>query len=107
MPITDPRAVTFSNDYVRPVAEALRDLNAAMRDMDKRWNDGTIAGIFTGANLTLKLRDGGRGRSVLTGADVTNLQSQVQGLIALFDGPGVLDVIQKPVVRPLILRLNL
>lgn len=77
MAITNPQAVRFSNERIRPICEKLRALKAEILDAQTAW--------FSGINLMFPndstvLDDGRAGRegvSVLTGANVNNVMSVV------------------------------
>lgn len=99
MPISDPRAIRFVNEKVRPIAEQIRALKATIDVVLIEWN-GQISSLVT--NNTEAVADGrdAEGVSRLSGADVTNLITALQGLQTRLDQAGVRDVISKPCVRP-------
>jgi hypothetical protein len=101
MPITDPQAIKFSNEAVRVMAERFRSLKVDVDAILTQWFGG-INALFPNNGTLL---DDGRtvdGVSVLTGADVTNLITQLLEFQTQMNGVGVVDVISKPCVRTLI-----
>lgn len=97
--ITDPRAITFANVYLRPICEEIRALKARITDANNQWtaNSNAVAGLF-GTNADV-LVDGraAEGINQLTGL-------QVQQAIGVFSSlaSAVNDqIIQVPCVRPL------
>ena len=100
--ITCPEAIKFANEQLRPMAERLRDLNALMDALNVIWAGGGVSAYFSEASDTLEDGREAQGVSRLTGADVMNFVSQVQTIIAQFDGVGVMDVINKPCVRAMV-----
>lgn len=98
MAITDPRAIKFTNEAIRPLAERLRDLKNDLDDVAVRWN-AEIAPLVP--NDTSVLEDGraAQGDSVLTGADITNFVTVLLALKTRLGQSGVADVVSKPTVR--------
>ena len=101
--ITDARVVLFSNEQTRPMAESFRALYYKCKDTKRKW-DTEISALITGNVNGDTLTDGRLdvGASVLTKADIINMQTQVGAFITTMEQSGVLDVIEKPCVRPLI-----
>ena len=100
MAITDPEAIKFVNEYIRPMCENVRASNARGADFTIKW--AGLSGDFP--NDPAEIVEDGRdaeGISRLSGADI-------QAVAAVFDALlGDLDmtaqaVIQKPCVRRLL-----
>ena len=100
MPITDPEAIAFLSNEVRPIAERLRDLNVVVDDILLSWFAGLNVTITDTADVIEDGRDA-EGVSRVTGADVHALMAQVLAIQAQFDTANVMDVIDKPTVRPI------
>jgi hypothetical protein len=101
MAITDPQAVRFANEVIRPTCERLRLLKADV--------DAAVAAWFSGVNTRFPntsetLTDGraGDGVSVLTGADVNNVMTQLLTFQTQLNGGGVNDVVSKPCTKFLV-----
>lgn len=101
--ITNPQAITFCNERLRPLAETLRNLHAVATDTKGVWDGGI--GTTIGSSPTDDILDGRQdeGVSRLTAEDCANFMTQVGTLLTQFAGAGVMDVIRKPCVRPLTL----
>lgn len=99
--ITDPQAIRFSDEVIRPMAERFRALKAEVDSALATYNGG-VGDIFY--NDAAGLVDDGReseGVSRLTGNDVLLLVTQLQAFQTALNAPGVSAVISKPCVRPL------
>ena len=98
--ITNPEAVRYANEVVRPLAESVRALKAQIDAATVAWFGGINAHYSEGADT---LEDGreSEGVSRLTGGDVTDLLTQLIALQTALDAGGVADVISKPCVRPI------
>lgn len=98
--ITDQEAITFSNEQLRPIAEAARALKARCVDAKNKWSANTnrIAGLFVVNNADV-LVDGRatQGVSQLTSLQINQMISQMDTIITLND-----QIVQVPCVRPLI-----
>lgn len=96
MAITDPEAIRFVNEQVRPLCEKARAMAAEIGAMQTLWFGGLDAQF---PNDATALDDGreAQGVSRLTGAQI---QLAVGVLIAML-GQVNADVIAKPCVRPL------
>ena len=99
MPISDPQAIRFVNEKVRPIAEQIRALKATIDVVLIEWN-GQISPLVTNDSQAVADGRDAEGASRLTGADVINLITALQGLQTRLDQAGVRDVISKPCVRP-------
>lgn len=101
MGITDPTAIRFSNEVIRPLCERFRALEAEVASASTDWFGG-VSSLFPNDSTTL---DDGRhdaeGVSVLTGADITSAMTQFLAFQTQMTGGGVAGVIAKPCVRPL------
>ncbi len=98
--ITNPEAITFCNEEVRPIAEQMRDLDARMRSIKRKWFLG-INSHFASATDTVEDGREAQGVSRLVASDVTALLGHLNDILTAFDVAGVLNEIEKPCVRPL------
>lgn len=98
--ITNPEAVRFVNEVIRPLAEAFEALDANAQIAKDRYTS-TFAPLVSGNAGTDAVDDGrtAEGVSRLTLADVQNFATQVNTFVAQMDQSGVRDVIRKPGVR--------
>ncbi len=99
--ITDPQAIRYTNEVVRPMAEKFRALKAEVDSTLATYNGG-VGDIFY--NDTAGVIDDGReaeGVSRLTGNDVLLLITQLQAFQTQLNQAGVAAIISKPCVRPL------
>ena len=79
MAIEDPRAIKFSNEQVRPLAESFRALKARVDAALVTWYGGVNA-LFPNDSTALSDGREAEGVSRLTGADVNSLA----GVLATF-----------------------
>lgn len=98
--ITNPEAVRFSDEQIRPLAEKLRNLKAEVDAAMVEWFNGTNA-LFPNDGSVLIDGRADQGDTVLTGGDVNNLVTQLLAYQAQLDQAGVADVVAKPCVRRL------
>jgi len=99
--VTDPEAIRFCNEVVRPIAERLRDLDAVVADAMGEWFGGINTVIGSSGDDDIADGREGEGVSRLTAADVAGLFGQAGTIATQFGGAGVMDVIRKPCVRRL------
>ena len=100
--ITNPQAVRFCNERVRPAADRFAQLYWWAKAVAAEWAaQGIGALIPDGASEVI---DGARfdGRAVITGADVNTLAARVSEFIALLeaDEKAKLNQILKVAVNP-------
>lgn len=103
MPITDPQAIKFSNEVVRPLCERIRALKADI-DAARAQYDGSV-GTFFYNHGGEAVEDGreAEGVSRLTGNDVLAFVDVVLYQHKnLYDTTGIPAVIANPCVRSLI-----
>ena len=101
MSITDPEAIKFVNEYVRPMCENLRYMGARGNDFANKW--ATLAVDFP--NDPAEIVEDGRanqGISVLTGADINAVAGTFLLLLSEIAGATAQAVVSKPCVRPLL-----
>jgi hypothetical protein len=98
--ITDPQAIRYTNEIIRPLAEVMRALKARIDAGMVTWY-GTIAALVP--NDSSPLADGREadGVSRLTGADINSFVAQLAAYKTALEQAGVPDVISKPCVRPI------
>ena len=85
MDITDPRAIKFSNEVVRPLAERIRQLHEDCNRAKLRWQDeiGDIipndaADVLIDGHLEL-------GHSVLDGSEINAIAGDLNAYITWFE----------------------
>lgn len=109
MAITDNRAISFSNDFIRPDCD--HNMQGYYRDkaLVNRWNSQGLSSIIPNdAGETLHDdaygTDGtdGDGRPVITGADITNVVTRAQERITDLEAGSnaKLNTLEKPSVNP-------
>lgn len=103
MAITDPIAIRFVNEVVRPLCERQRQLKADI-DAARAAYDGGIGDFFYNHNAeAVQDNRQGEGVSRLTGNDVLAfVDLMLYQQKAAFEVPGVPAVIAKPCVRTLL-----
>ena len=99
MAITDPEAIKFVNDYIRPMCETVRYMNMRGADWATKWAE--VSSKFP--NDTSAVEDGrdAEGISRLTGADINAVGVVFASLLAGID-TAAQTTIAKPCVRPLL-----
>ena len=101
MPITDQRAVTFSNEAVRPMAAKLRALKINIDATIAMWFQGINALVPNDSGTLTDNRQDTEGASLLTGADINNVVAQLQTIQTQLNQPGVAGMIEKACVSRL------
>jgi len=99
--ITNPEAIKFCNEYLRPISEQVRKLKAQIDDLLIKWNSGV--GTIIGTSVDDNIDDGrdAEGISRLTAADVVAVGLQLIAIQTQLDVTGVMEKITLPCVRPL------
>ena len=97
MAVTDPRAIKFVNEEIRPLAELARKFVAKVDNTETSWFAGISALIPNDAGEAIEDGREVEGVSRLTGADVNSLMSII---IAMRNAQNS-DIIEKPTVRPI------
>lgn len=98
--IVNPQVINYTNAVIRPLAEQMRSLKARTDAALVTW----YAEISDNCpNDSSALADGreAEGVSRLTGADITNLVTQLAAYQTALNVAGVAAVISKPCVRSL------
>jgi hypothetical protein len=100
MAITDPEAIKFVNEYIRPMCENVRYMNARGQDFAIKW--ASIGSDFPNdpSEIVEDNRES-QGVSRLTGADINAVAVVFSQLISDLSGITASSVISKPCVRPL------
>ncbi len=100
MAITDPEAVKFVNEYIRPMCETIRYMKARGDDFAVKWSQ--ISAEFP-LDPTEIVEDGreAEGISRLSGADINSVAAVFSALLGDIDLTAS-SVIAKPCVRPLL-----
>jgi len=94
MAVTNPEAIRFVNEQIRPLSEKVRALNAEINAMSTAWFRGINA---TFPNTTEAVDDGrdSEGVSRLTGADINSSVSIMMAMETASND----EIISKPCVR--------
>jgi len=100
MAITDPEAIKFVNEYIRPMCENIRFMKARGDDFAIKW--AGLSGDFPNdpADMVEDGRDA-EGISRLSGADINAVAIVFSALLGDIDATAS-AVIAKPCVRPLL-----
>ena len=101
MAITDPEAIKFVNEQIRPLAESVRALKARIDATTVKWFAGLNTVIGTSADDTIEDGRDAEGVSRLTSADVVALLTQLLAIQTALNQGGVAAVVEKPCVRAL------
>lgn len=99
--ITDPQLIAFSNVYMRPISERLRDLQLLLTDAKTEYNTN-IAGILTPFAASDVLADGriAEGVTQVTKQDIQDLLTHVNAVLTNLDTAGQAALRSKFTVRP-------
>lgn len=98
--ITDPEAIRFCNEVVRPLAEEARAFSIRLAAMRSEWYGGKN-NVFGTSGDTVEDGREAEGVSRLTAGDVTNLIAQLIAVAPGETGAFNAEIIQKPCVRML------
>ena len=101
MPITDQRVIRFSNESLRPLCERVRALKADIDAVGVKWF-GELSALVPNDSSVLEDGRTAEGVSILTGADITNVITQLLANQTQYKQKGVAAVISKQFVRNLI-----
>jgi len=96
--ITDPEAIAFVNNYVRPMCEKVRDLKILLDETTATWFLGVNSHFSTGSDTVEDGRES-EGVTQLLASDVSNAITQLMAIQSVLNGGGVMDVVRKPTVR--------
>lgn len=101
--ITDPEAIRFVNEVVRPLCERARALKADIDAARAAYDGGIGAFFFTHGNEPIDDKRESEGISRLTGNDVLAwVDFQLFAQKNALEAPGVQAMIAKPCVRTLV-----
>jgi hypothetical protein len=102
--ITNPEAIRFVNEQIRPMAETLRDLNTLLDNLYDQWVNAQnpLGEHFSSPADTVEDGREQQGASRLTAGDITGFAAELNTMIQHLDEAGVLDRILKPCYRQLI-----
>ena len=100
MAVTDPLAIKFVNERIRPVAETLRDLKIRLEELLAVWNQGVGSLVPNSAGETIEDGREAEGVSRLTGQDVNLMVTRINAVLAPLKAVLTMDVVHKTVVRP-------
>lgn len=98
--ITDPEAVRFVNEVVRPLCEEARGLKVRLSSLRTLWYGGLDTKFSKGDDAIADGREN-EGVSRLTAQDVTNAVAQILKTAPGESGAWNDEIIQKPCVRQL------
>jgi len=93
--ISDPIALKFVNEQVRPLCEQIRALKVLMVSAETQWDGGTNVFFANGADVVGD--DPADGRSRLTALNVSQVMTIMSTLIVDIND----QIIALPCVRPL------
>ena len=96
MAITNPQAIAFCNNVIRPFCEAVRAQHAKTGDASTSWYGG-INTLFPNDSSVVEDGRSNEGVSVLTGANVNSVMSILLAMDAQYNS----EIITKPCVRPI------
>jgi hypothetical protein len=85
--ITDPVAISFSDQTLRPVSDHLAGMEKRLADMVADWTAANLNPVYTN-NAADMLEDGafgGDGRVPVSGADVQTLKTALLAIKAVVD----------------------
>lgn len=97
--ITNPEAVKFSNEKLRPMCERVESLKAEIDVMMIEWFAGLNSTIGSSSDDDLIDGRDTEGVRQLTGDDITGVMSVLSSIQSTLDGAGVMARINKPTVR--------
>lgn len=100
MAITDPEAIKFTNDYIRPMCENLRYMSARGADWAQKWAELSSKFPNNGSDMIEDGREA-EGISRLSGADINAVAAVFGSLLTIMDATAQ-TAINKPCVRPLL-----
>jgi len=101
MAITDPRAIRFTNECIRPLCESIRDLKARGDIVLLKWS-AEVAALIPNDGSVLEDGRTSEGISILTGADINAVVGVMLALhTALEADPSTVATILKPCVNQL------
>ena len=95
--ITNPEAVLFCNQSLRPMANRVRDLFFLLEAEQAAFN--LVADKFPNNGSIVQDGREAAGISRLTGTDVNNFQNRVNQLFAVLDAAYAMDVVHKATDR--------
>lgn len=104
--ITNPEAVRFANEKIRPLADALAQAYYACRALVDEWDSNSLNTVITNTNLD-EIIDGARadGRHILTGSDARRIYDRALEFCTDYESTSrtklktVLEVAVNPVRR--------
>lgn len=102
--ITNPEAIAFCNDFIRPYCEQLRDLQALVDAMKNKWeaNSNQIAGMFGNNADTVEDGREEEGISRLTALQVSQAYGELVKLSTGGSASINTQIVQYPCVRQLL-----
>jgi len=100
--ITDPVVVAYLNNRVRPRAEQIRSLLHMLQDDRAEWLAEGIGALVPDTSDIIEDGRGAEGVAQLTGAEFRTIVINRCGeLLAILEGAGATEFIDKACVRPL------
>jgi len=101
MPITDPVAIRFVNEQLRPIAEKMRATKIELKQSFADWQQKIAAQVPSDAKEMLEDGREAEGVTRLSGADITAFVEVLTKYNTVGDEIGIDDVINKLCVRAL------
>lgn len=99
MAITNPEAIKFTDEQIRPLAESVRALKVRIDAATVKWFAGMNVLVGSKSEDTIDDKREADGVSRLTSADVVAVMTQLLAIQAALNQGGVAGVIEKPCVR--------
>ena len=99
--ITNPEAIQWTNEVVRPLAELMRSLDYRIQSALTTWYASISSNVPVDAEAILQDGRAAEGVSRLTGNDINLFVAQLAAYKTAMDVAGVRNVISKPTVRAL------
>lgn len=101
MPIDNPQAIVFVQDYARPIAEKFMQLQALLDEAEAEWTASDVQPFFTGVNLGENVEDQNGTQHPITGRDVVDWALMVAAIRTTLNTLNAMGSIQRLSVRPL------
>jgi len=100
--ITDPQAIKFSNERIRPAADSLGKLYYAAKSILNDWYAQQVSTVLPNTDVTLDDGSQTDGRNTVSGADLTNVINRLSEFVAdcEADSNAKLNTILKVAVNP-------
>lgn len=100
--ITNPQAVSFSNEQIRPLADLMAQVYYASESIVNNWNATGMSSLITNTSDVIVDGSAVDGRNQITGINATNIIVQAMAILSMFqaNSNGVLNVTLIVAVNP-------